>query len=266
MPIHIGDYKRDTGHLRAAGHGAYLLLLFHHWSTGGLPTDDEQLSAIACMTRQEWKKAKPVIQKFFGPDWVHTRVVDDLETARISYEKRAAAGKEGGKARGSPKHCPSNASAIPKLPLTTNQIDRIGSAGASAFTEGSKALASSLWEALGFENPLAVPPEYAGTDWRAVDWERAGWTADLICAVARQHGRKPLSYLEKCFATEFAKRQAPLPVVEIKQAEKLTVNHGKSQFKPGVAEIARRQAEYFESQARGDLQGDPDAVLCLPAR
>jgi hypothetical protein len=27
MPIHIGDYKRDTGHLRAAGHGAYLLLL-----------------------------------------------------------------------------------------------------------------------------------------------------------------------------------------------------------------------------------------------
>lgn len=152
----------------------------------------------------------------------------------------------------------------------TEQIDRIGDAGASggasAFTEGSKALASALWKALGFESPLSIPTEYAGTDWRAIEWERAGWTADLVDAVARQHGRKSLLYLEKCCATEFAKRQAPLPIVEIRSPETITVLNGKSQTRPGVAEIARRQAEHFENQARGGIEGDPDAVLCLPAR
>jgi hypothetical protein len=41
-------------------------------------------------------------------------------------------------------------------------------------------------------------------DWRAIEWERAGWTADLIESVARKTGNKPLTYHEKCFATEFA--------------------------------------------------------------
>lgn len=100
MPIHIGDYKRDTGHLRALEHGAYLMLLFHHWSTGELPTDDRQLSAIACMTPSEWRKAKPILAKFFGEGWRHGRVQKDLAEAKESYEKRAAAGKEGGKASG----------------------------------------------------------------------------------------------------------------------------------------------------------------------
>jgi HNH endonuclease len=107
-----------------------------------------------------------------------------------------------------------------------SEIDRIGSAG--AFTEGSKALATAFWKALGFNSPLAIPPEFAGIDWRALEWERAGWTADLIDTEARKIGpAKPLSYHEKCFATAFAKRQAPLPIVEIKQAETLTVKHGK---------------------------------------
>jgi hypothetical protein len=115
----------------------------------------------------------------------------------------------------------------------TETEDRIGDAGASAFTEGSKALATVFWKALGFESPLAVPPEYAGTDWRAIEWERAGWTVDLIDSVARKTGNKPLTYHEKCFATEFAKRQAPLPIVEIKQAETLTVTHGTNQNRSG---------------------------------
>jgi uncharacterized protein YdaU (DUF1376 family) len=120
MPIHIGDYKRDTGHLRAAGHGAYLLLLFHHWSTGSLPDDDEQLSAIACMTPQEWKKMRPVMEKFFKPGWVHGRVVDDLEAAKASYERRALAGCKGGKAKAKSKQSSSNATAGPEQPLTFN--------------------------------------------------------------------------------------------------------------------------------------------------
>lgn len=103
MPIHIGDYKRDTGHLRAAEHGAYLLLMFHHWSTGSLPDDDRQLSAIACMTPAEWRKAKPILVKFFGEGWRHGRIEKDLATSHANYEKRAKAGAEGGKAKANAK-------------------------------------------------------------------------------------------------------------------------------------------------------------------
>lgn len=264
MPIHIGDYKRDTGHLYAAEHGAYLLLLFHHWSTGALPDDDRQLAAIACMSASEWKRTKPVLAPFFQPGWIHGRIIEDLKKAKESYDRRAQAGKEGGKAKATRKQSSSNATAMPKQPLTTNhEEDRIGDAGASAFTEGSKALASAFWKALGFDSPLAVPPEYAGTDWRAVEWERAGWTVDLIDAVARKTGKKPLSYHEKCFATEFAKRQAPLPVVEIKQAEKLTVTHGNSQNRTGgsLTDSIRRELAELEQQESGNFALPTGSIL-----
>jgi len=121
MPIHIGDYKRDTGHLRAAGHGAYLMLLFHHWSTGSLPDDDDQLSAIACMTRGEWKRIRPILEKFFKPGWRHGRVEEDLEAAKQAYEARAKAGEKGGKAKAASKQISSNATAGPEQPLTLDQ-------------------------------------------------------------------------------------------------------------------------------------------------
>jgi hypothetical protein len=59
MSLHIGDYLKDTRHLRALEHGAYFLLIMHYWTKGGLPDDDRQLSAIACMSDKEWKKARP---------------------------------------------------------------------------------------------------------------------------------------------------------------------------------------------------------------
>jgi hypothetical protein len=133
------------------------------------------------------------------------------------------------------------------------KIDKIAEPRASNFTEGSKALASSLWKALGHESALSIPPELAGADWRAIEWERAGWTADLIDTEARRVGPgKPLSYYEKCFATSFAKRQAPLPVVEIREAEKLTVTHGTSNNRSGgslVASIRRELAELEQSES-----------------
>jgi len=145
--------------------------------------------------------------------------------------------------------------------------DRIGDARASgsAFTEGSKTLASVFWKALGFENALQIPPEFAGVDWRAVEWERAGWTADLIDTETRRIGPdKPLSYHEKVFATAFAKRQAPLPIVEVKEAEKLTVTkNGTSQVRSGGSLIAaiNRQLSAIEAETSADLEMPESSIL-----
>src|SRR4051812_25549136 len=100
MSWHIGDYKKDTGHLRAAGHGAYVLLCMHYWATGGLPNDDKQLAAIACMTDREWKAPLPVLRALFKGEgeWRHKRIDEELIEAEAKYEKRANAGREGGKA------------------------------------------------------------------------------------------------------------------------------------------------------------------------
>ncbi|MEO6381958.1 MAG: DUF1376 domain-containing protein [Nitrobacter sp.] len=103
MPIHIGDLLRDTSHLRADGMGAYLLLMFHHWSTGELPDDDQQLATIARLSPSEWKRARPVMEKFFQPGWKHGRIEKDLASSHANYEKRAKAGSEGGKAKAAAK-------------------------------------------------------------------------------------------------------------------------------------------------------------------
>lgn len=82
MSLHIGDYKKDTGHLGAAEHGAYLLLTMHYWATGGLPNDDVQLARIACMGDKAWKAARPTIAAFFKPSWKHKRIEEELAAAR----------------------------------------------------------------------------------------------------------------------------------------------------------------------------------------
>lgn len=279
MPIHIGDYKRDTGHLRAAEHGAYLLLLFHHWATGSLPDDDRQLSAIACMSLQEWKRTKPILAPFFQAGWVHGRVVVDLQKAQEKYEKLAGAGKRGGEAKARASKNPSQASqtleknsgdALPtdyRLPI---KEDSRGDAGAraSSFTVGSKALTHAFWKALAIDSPLQIPPELAGTDWRALEWERAGWTESMIAAEVRRVGPgKPLSYYEKCFATAHAKLQAPLPTVEIKPSEKITVTHGTNQSRStgSLLSSIRRQLAEVEKE-RADLEMSGSAVLSIPDR
>ena len=243
MPIHIGDYKRDTGHLRAAGHGAYLLLLFHHWSTGSLPTDDDQLSAIACMTKQEWKKHKPILARFFDEGWVHGRVVSDLKDANESYEKLAAAGSKGGKARAERKRCYSEATseassdAIARLkqPITDNQIDVADDARAvSLIGPEAQALADELLVVAGHDIKF-IPPGWCGAAMRVQSWLSQGWQREpILAAVKAAASRKrgppanSVQFFEKAIAEEIARQAAPLPVVEVREAETITVQHGRN--------------------------------------
>ena len=96
MPLYVGDYLGDTGHLTTAQHGAYLLLMMHYWRKGELPDCDRQLSKITKLPLRTWCEYRATLQDFFHSGWKHKRI--DAELARMMRvsEKRAIAGQKGG--------------------------------------------------------------------------------------------------------------------------------------------------------------------------
>jgi len=107
MPLYVGDYLADTGHLRTIDHGAYVLLIMHYWRTGGLPQQDAQLAAITRLPLDVWlESVKPVVQPLFKPGWRHKRLDYELERHEVIRTKRAIAGHKGGTAyrRHNPVH------------------------------------------------------------------------------------------------------------------------------------------------------------------
>ena len=96
MPLYVGDYLGDTGHLTTTQHGAYLLLMMHYWRKGELPDDDRQLSKITKLPLKTWCDYRATLQDFFYEGWKHKRIDAELaKMVRVS-EKRAIAGQKGG--------------------------------------------------------------------------------------------------------------------------------------------------------------------------
>jgi len=96
MPLYVGRYLADTGHLTTVQHGAYMLLLMHYWCNGPLPDDDGMLAAISRLDAKLWRKAVgPVIRQFFRlvDGRLHQKRADaELTKAKdISGKRRAAA-------------------------------------------------------------------------------------------------------------------------------------------------------------------------------
>jgi uncharacterized protein YdaU (DUF1376 family) len=96
MPLYVGDYLGDTGHLTTAQHGAYLLLMMHYWRKGQLPDDDRQLSKITKLPLKTWCEYRPTLQDFFHEGWKHKRIDAELEKMMRVSAKRAIAGQKGG--------------------------------------------------------------------------------------------------------------------------------------------------------------------------
>jgi uncharacterized protein YdaU (DUF1376 family) len=96
MPLYVGDYLGDTGHLTTAQHGAYLLLMMHYWRKGELPDNDRQLSKITKLPLKTWCEYRPTLQDFFHSGWKHKRIDAELERMMRVSEKRAIAGQKGG--------------------------------------------------------------------------------------------------------------------------------------------------------------------------
>lgn len=109
MPLHIADYLSDTGHLNAAEHGAYLLLIMHYWQNGHLPQNEKLIARVARMTVDQWEESRDVIAMLFGPNWTHKRIDAELSKADDIIEKRRAAAES---RYSKPKKKPSDANAM----------------------------------------------------------------------------------------------------------------------------------------------------------
>jgi uncharacterized protein YdaU (DUF1376 family) len=93
MPLDWGDYWRDTAHLNAAEHGAYLNLLGAYWVNGApLPDDDVRLARLARTSRAEWRSVRNTVRAFFrGENGAlhHGRVDREIARAVEVHASRA---------------------------------------------------------------------------------------------------------------------------------------------------------------------------------
>lgn len=100
MPLYIGDYLADTAHLNVQEHGAYLLLIMHYWTRGGLPEGDEAKMRICRLHgvngSNAWRSICLAIAPFFDENWRHKRIDKELEKVKLISEKRSYAGRKGG--------------------------------------------------------------------------------------------------------------------------------------------------------------------------
>lgn len=103
MPLYVPDYLKDTMHLSTVEHGAYLLLIMHAWTHGGLlPIDETRLSRIARLSADEWKDCRDAVLEFFQRgenSYRHNRVDEEIAKAEGLVEQRRAAGRASAEAR-----------------------------------------------------------------------------------------------------------------------------------------------------------------------
>jgi uncharacterized protein YdaU (DUF1376 family) len=143
MPLYVGDYLGDTGHLTTAQHGTYLLLMMHYWRKGELPDDDRQLSKITKLPLRTWCEYRPTLQDFFHSGWKHKRI--DAELARMMRvsEKRAIAGQKGGLGSALARMKLENASHSRQLPgraIASPSLDRAGAGADHSHADSQKNL------------------------------------------------------------------------------------------------------------------------------
>ena len=93
MPLYVGDYLADTGHLTTEEHGAYFLLIMHYWVNESLPQESKSLAVLARISMKKWKGIEGKIKPLFGPEWCHKRLDEELEKSKEISLKRASAGK-----------------------------------------------------------------------------------------------------------------------------------------------------------------------------
>lgn len=135
MPLHIDDYIRDTDHLSATEHGAYLLLIMKYWRDSGLPEDEGLIRRYAKLSVEQWAESRDVLAALFDAGWRHKRIDAELSKAAEIIEKRKSAGKKtqfSGKSSANAEQMPEQMPSKSSAPLTFNQEEDSEPSGSGA--------------------------------------------------------------------------------------------------------------------------------------
>lgn len=220
MPLYIGDYLRDTGHLSTVEHGAYFLLIMQAWSNGGaVPADEERLRIITKMDRSEWRRSKGTLLAFFVPDGPrlrHARVERELKRAQSISERRSTAGRIGAAKRW---QCQDGAAGM-AMPSQTDG-NRIAVASEShrqtdgpshSPVEGRKKASVLRTDAV----PASSQPEllYEPDDPRDALWKRGPGAVKALTGLPEKRARGVVGQLVKAAGDDCAKVLACLAEAE----------------------------------------------------
>lgn len=97
LPLFTDAYLGDTTHLSTFEHGAYLLLLIVAWRSPGccLADDDGLLARYTHMTRDKWRKVRPILEPFFYIEngfWHQARLQNELQHLQSRRHQQVEAG------------------------------------------------------------------------------------------------------------------------------------------------------------------------------
>lgn len=152
---------------------------------------------------------------------------------------------------------------------TETDNDDADVARASLVSKPATDLAEQLLVIAGHD-PKFWPPGWCGAPMRVETWLAQGWKPEIITAAvrgaaARKKGAPAASvqFFENAIAEEVARQAAPLPIVQIKQADPIQVTHGTSQNRSGGSLISAidRELAVLEAEERADLAVPESPVL-----
>lgn len=187
MPLYIGDWDGDTGHLSCEEDGAYGRLVRHYWRNGPLPDSDRILSSITRTDGRSWKRLRAALAPFFvvaNGKWTHKRI--DAELVRWAEKRRKAIEKAaaGGRAKAARSSATSSATSTPQALLK-------GCTSASSREVEGSTSHSTLSAQSDFLGPKEVREAFVAT--KGESWTRSyidpcGWqdvpTRALVAASA----------------------------------------------------------------------------------
>lgn len=170
MPVYIGDWDGDTGHLDCEQDGAYFRLTRWYWRNGPPKDDDVILARIIRMDLKRWRKVRGIIAEFFtvaDGQWRHKRI--DAELVRWAEKRERAI--ERAAAGGRAKAAKSSATSRPQAPLKK-------CTSASPREVEAPLGASTLSGQNDFIGPKEVRDAFCarfGDDWCRAYLDKCGW-------------------------------------------------------------------------------------------
>lgn len=262
MPLDWGDYWRDTGHLKAAEHGAYLNLLGHYWVSGKpLPDDDARLHRLAKTTRAEWQRLGGTVRAFFtvrDGALHHKRVEREIARATDLYAKRYKSA-EVMREKKAQKHLkqstPSPSQTHDSVPAGTGADAPAGEGG--VLDDGVRGETQSASAAAPSTESLKARIFGPCLAWLAAHSTLPEPSARKITARwCAAHGDGAVLH-----AFSLAARQSPLdPVPYIEKVLNNGAPHTSSLHGPKNSTYAARVAQGARHQAAGHLSGLRDAL------